>query len=97
MPGAPAEPWMVRTAGRIGVALATLTALSAATLSIVDQATFVTTTDARVRAHMVTVSAEAAGRLVDVLPAAGDRVKQGQVLARRHDRRARRVLAETSL
>ena len=87
MPGAPAEPWMVRTAGRIGVALATLTALSAATLSIIDQATFVMSTDVRVRAHMVTVSAEAAG----------DRVKQGQVLARRHDRRARRVLAETSL
>ena len=79
------------------MALATLTALSVAALSIIDQATFVTTTDPRVRAHMVAVSAEAAGRLVDVLPPADDRVKQGQVLARRHDRRARRVLAETSL
>ena len=55
------------------MALATLTALSAATLSIVDQATFVTTTDARVRAHMVTVSAEAAGRLVEVLARLDDR------------------------
>ena len=94
MPGAPAGPWTVRTAGRIGVALATLTALSVAALSIIDQATFVPTTDARVRAHMVTMSAKVAGRLVDGLPAAGDREKQGQVLARRHDRRA---LAETSL
>ena len=76
------------------MALATLTALSVAALSIIDQATFVTTTDPRVRAHMVAVSAEAAGRLVDVLPAADDREKQGQVLARRHDRRARRVQVE---
>ncbi|MCF8508117.1 MAG: hypothetical protein K9G83_05225 [Hyphomonadaceae bacterium] len=73
MSGAPAGQWMVRVAGRIGVTLALLSALSVAPLWIVDQATFVTTTDARGRAHMVTASADAAGRLVEVLARLDDR------------------------
>ena len=88
---------MARAAGRIGVAFAVMAALGGAAYWIVDQATFVTTTDARVRARMVTLSAEAAGRLVDVFPAAGDRVSEGQVVAKLDDRRARLALAEATL
>ena len=88
---------MARIAGRIGVALAVLAALGGAAYWILDQATFVTTTDARVRARMVTLSADAAGRLVDVLPTAGDRVREGQVVAKLDDRRARLALAEATL
>ena len=88
---------MARAAGRIGVALAILAALGGGGVWLLDQATFVTTTDARVRARMVTLSADAAGRLVEVLPTAGDRVQRGQVIARLDDRRARLALAEASL
>ena len=44
-------------AGRIGVAVAILAALGGGGVWLLDQATFVTTTDARVRARMVTLSA----------------------------------------
>jgi membrane fusion protein (multidrug efflux system) len=88
---------MSRTAGRISAALVVVAALGLAGFWILDQTTFVTTSDARVRARMVTLSADAAGRLVEVLPAAGDRVRRGQIIARLDDRQARLALAEASL
>lgn len=88
---------MARSAGRFGIVLAVLAGLGAAAFWGFDQATFVTTTDARVRARMVTLSADVAGRLVEVLPVAGDRVRKGQVVARLDDRQARLVLAAATL
>lgn len=86
-----------RAAIRIGVGLAILTALGGAGVWVFDQATFVTTTDARVRARMVTLSSDVAGRLAEMPLTAGDRVRAGGTVARLDDRRARLALAQATL
>lgn len=57
----------------------------------------VTTSDARVRARMVTVSSEVAGRIVELPVAAGDVVKAGGIIARLGDREARLALEAMTL
>lgn len=79
------------------MALAVLAALGGAGLWTFDQLSFITTTDARVRARMVTLSAEIPGRLVEAPLMAGDRVRRGAIVARLDDRQARAALAEASL
>lgn len=71
--------------------------LGVAGLWLADQATFVTTTDARVRARMVTLSAEVVGRIVDMPVSAGDRVTSGQVLVRLDTERAKLALSAAAL
>jgi membrane fusion protein (multidrug efflux system) len=86
-----------RAAIRIGASLGFLAAIGGAGVWIFDQAMFVTTTDARVRARMVTLSAEVAGRLSDMPPNAGDHLGRGDTVARLDDRRARLALAQATL
>lgn len=57
----------------------------------------VTTSDARVRARMVTLSSEVAGRIVELPVSAGDTVRAGAVIARLDDREARLALDAMSL
>ncbi len=62
-----------------------------------DQHAHVSTSDARVRAHMISISPEIAGRIADIPVKAGDRVVRGDVLARLDDRKAALTLAGASL
>ena len=64
---------------------------------LADQHAYVSTSDARVRAHMVSLSSDISGRIVDLLVSPGDRVARGDVLARLDDRRARLALGSASL
>lgn len=64
---------------------------------LADQHAHVSTSDARVRAHMVSLSSDIAGRIIDLPVRAGDRVSRGDVLARLDDRRARLALGSASL
>ena len=64
---------------------------------LADQHAHVSTSDARVRAAMISLSADTSGRIADLPLRAGDRVTRGQVLARLDDRRARLALASASL
>lgn len=64
---------------------------------VVDHLGVITTSDARVRARMVTVSSEVSGRIVGLPVAAGDTVKAGDVIARLDDREARLALDAMSL
>ena len=59
---------------------------------LIDHAGVIVTSDARVRARMVTISSEVAGRIVELPVAAGDAVKAGDVVARLDDREARLAL-----
>lgn len=56
-----------------------------------------TTTDARVRARMVTLSAEIAGRIRQMPVEAGDRIRKEQVLVQLNDEKARLALAAAVL
>lgn len=64
---------------------------------VIDHLGVVITSDARVRARMVTLSSEVAGRIVELPVAAGDRVTAGAVIARLDDREARLALDAMSL
>ena len=64
---------------------------------LADQHAYVSTSDARVRAHMVSLSLDISGRIVDLPVSAGDRVARGDLLARLDDRRARLALGSASL
>jgi membrane fusion protein (multidrug efflux system) len=79
------------------IALAFIGGASAATIWLIDRASAVYTSDARVRANMVTISSDIAGRVVDLSISAGDRVKVGDVLARLDDREARLAIAALTL
>lgn len=80
-----------------GVVVGGLAAATCAGLWLADQAAFVMTTDARVRARMVTVSPEVAGRIVAMPVEAGDRVKAGDVLARLDEEKAKLALGAATL
>jgi membrane fusion protein (multidrug efflux system) len=64
---------------------------------LADQHAYVSTSDARVRAHMVSLSSDISGRIIDLPVSAGDPVARGDVLARLDDRRARLALGSASL
>jgi membrane fusion protein (multidrug efflux system) len=86
-----------RTWMRLGVAGAALAILSAGTAWFMDQAAYVTTTDARVRTRMVTLSAEIAGRIADMAIVAGARITRGEVIIRLDDSRSRLSLGAAML
>lgn len=86
-----------RIAARFGAGFIVLAAIASAGAWIVDQANFVTTADARVRARMVTLSADVAGRLVEVTVNAGDRIARGAPVAHLDAKRAKLALAQVSL
>jgi membrane fusion protein (multidrug efflux system) len=85
---------ILRSSIIFGVVLA---AMAAASIWLIDRADAVYTSDARVRANMVAISADIAGRIVDLPASAGDHIAKGGVLARLDDREARLVLASLSL
>ncbi|MDP3494163.1 MAG: HlyD family efflux transporter periplasmic adaptor subunit [Hyphomonadaceae bacterium] len=64
---------------------------------LADHAGVIVTSDARVRARMVTISSDVAGRIVEMRSSAGDVLKLGAAIARLDDREARIGLAATSL
>lgn len=82
---------------RLGVGAAVIVAVIGAVLWLADQAAFVTTTDARVRARMVTLSPEIAGQIAAMPLMAGDRITCGEKLAQLDDRKARLALAAATL
>ena len=57
----------------------------------------IVTSDARVRARMVTISSEVAGRIVALPVAAGDAVQAGELVVQLDDREASIALAVASL
>ncbi len=71
--------------------------LLAAALWLVDRASAVYTSDARVRANMVTVSFSVAGQIADIPVSAGQAIKSGQALAQLDDREVRLQLAALQL
>lgn len=62
-----------------------------------DQHTHISTSDARVRAQMIAISADVAGRIEDLPIRPGDRIVRGDVLAQLDARRATLALAGASL
>jgi membrane fusion protein (multidrug efflux system) len=82
---------------QLGVDMAILAVTGVAAAWLADQAAFITTSDARIRARMVTLSAETAGRIVEMPISAGDRIERGQVLLQLDDRKARLALAAATL
>lgn len=81
----------------LGAVVTAVAAVVGAGLWLADQAAFVMTTDARVRARMVTVSPDVAGRIVAMPVEAGDRVKTGDVLAQLDDEKAKLALGAATL
>ncbi len=74
-----------------------LALMAAATWWVVDHAGVIVTSDARVRARMVTISSEVAGRIVVLPISAGDTVRAGEIIARLDDREARLALDAMTL
>lgn len=66
--------------------------LAAGAWWVSQQLGVVTTSDARVRARMVTVSSEVAGRIIELPVSAGDALKTGAVITSLDDRDARLTL-----
>lgn len=64
---------------------------------LTDQHAHVSTSDARVRAQMVSISADVAGRIEELPIHPGDRIARGDVLAQLDARRAKLTLASASL
>lgn len=82
---------------RAGGFIALLAALAGAGWWLWDQSAFVTTTDARVRARMVTLSAEVAGRIAEMPVEAGDMVAPGQMIVQLDCEKAKLALAAATL
>lgn len=85
---------------RIIPALSAVTLLAMACAAVwwlADQHAFVSTSDARVRARMVSISADVAGRLISLPVRPGDRIACGERLASLDERRAKLALASASL
>ena len=72
-------------------------AAAGAGLWLADQAAFVITTDARVRARMVTLSSEIAGQILRMPANAGDRIKTGDLLAELDHEKAKLALGAAML
>lgn len=64
---------------------------------LADQYAHVSTSDARVRGRMVSISADIAGRLVELAIQPGDHITRGDTLARLDEQRAKLALASASL
>ena len=71
-----------------------LAVLVAGGLWLQERSRHVYANDARVAAHVVAVSSEVPGRLVELNVVPGQRVRKGQLLARIEPRDARFLLAE---
>lgn len=82
---------------RILIVLAAVALAGGAGWWILEHAGVVVTSDARVRARMVTVSSEVVGRILQVELEAGDRVSVGEAIARIDDREARLAFAAATL
>lgn len=82
---------------RLGLVAIAIAVASGAAVWFIDQAAYVTTTDARVRTRMVTLSAEIAGRIADMPIVAGSRITVGALLVRLDDSRARLELSAATL
>lgn len=76
---------------------ALLAMLSGGVWWLADQAAFVSTTDARVRARMVTLSAEVAGRIAEMPIEAGNLIAPGQALVLLDCEKAKLALAAATL
>lgn len=81
----------------MGIAVGGLAAAAIAAMWLADQSAFVITTDARVRARMVTLSSEIAGQIVAMPGNAGDRIKTGDLLAQLDDEKATLALGAAKL
>ena len=81
----------------LGITLAVVGAGLGAGLWLADQAAFVITSDARVRARMVTLSSEIAGQIIDMPANAGDQIKRGDALARLDNQKAKLALGAATL
>ncbi len=80
------------------ISAVTLLAMTcAAAWWLADQHAYVSTSDARVRAQMVSISADVSGRIDDLPIRPGDRIAHGDVLAQLDGRRAKLELASASL
>ncbi len=79
------------------IAVIALVLAAGAAWWLIDRAGVIVTSDARVRARMVTVSSEVAGRIAKLPLEAGDRVKPGQTIAKLDDREAKLALAAAAL
>ncbi len=95
-------PKAARTAPRVRTLHVFLAAGALALLVIggwwvVDHLGVITTSDARVRGRMVTVSSDVAGRVVALPVSAGDAVAAGDVIAQLDDREARLAFEAMSL
>jgi membrane fusion protein (multidrug efflux system) len=95
---------LVFVADRVAVSWRWLAAFGVAALIVasaawwlIDRSAAVYTSDARVRANMVSVSADVTGRIIEILVKPGDRVAAGAMLARLDDSKAKLALAAASL
>lgn len=64
---------------------------------LVERAGSIHTSDARVRARMVAISADVAGRIVEIPVDAGDRIEAGATIVRLDDREARLAVSALEL
>lgn len=71
--------------------------LSAGGAWLVERTGSIHTSDARVRANMIAISADVAGRIVEIPVEAGDRIAAGAVVAWLDDREARLAVAALEL
>jgi membrane fusion protein, multidrug efflux system len=78
-------------------AIVAIAVLGGASLWLIDRSSAVYTSDARVRASMVTLSSDVAGRIIDLPIKPGDHVKAGDLLARLDDRQASLAVTALSL
>lgn len=79
------------------IALAGAGLLGSVAWWLVEHAGAIVTSDARVRARMVAISSDVAGRILQLEVDAGEPVKAGQVIARLDDQEARLALAAATL
>jgi len=79
------------------VAGVVLAGMAGAVMWLIDRAGAIYTSDARVRANMVAISSDIAGRIIDLPVSAGDHIAAGETLARLDDREARLALASLLL
>jgi membrane fusion protein (multidrug efflux system) len=82
---------------RLTAALGVAGLLAGSAWWLIDRSGAVYTSDARVRANMVAISADVPGRILEIPVEAGDEVAVGRLIARLDDREATLALATMSL
>jgi membrane fusion protein (multidrug efflux system) len=93
----PSQPRLRIRPLRAAVFVVALVLAAGAAWWLIDRAGVIVTSDARVRARMVTISSEIAGQIAQLPLQAGDRVKPGLPVARLDDREAKLALAAAAL